>query len=94
MTRTIKEIKGWSMFPEGEVDSAGLPEGASMPLPATNEFQIMDIRIVDKNGEAFLLIWKEEHEDSEHEEHFKTLKEAEAAAEEFFGILPEDWQFM
>ncbi|MHC4944520.1 MAG: hypothetical protein ACYTG7_16000 [Planctomycetota bacterium] len=94
MTRTIKEIKGWSMFPEGEADTAQLPDGASMPLPATNEFQIMDIRIVDKGGDAYLLVWKEEHEDSEHEEHFQSLERAEKAAEEYFGIQPKDWQFI
>ena len=101
MAVVLKKVEGWPFTFGGELHSGWLPPEAAPPLPRPTHRELLDITIEQEDGGGgYLLIYEARPSqtcaepvrapcagDTWHE----TLEDAEDAAQEYFGVRPEDW---
>ena len=88
----VKRVSDFRWDYEGELHSGWLPLGAANPLPTPVVRVALDLEIESERG-GFLLIYRaRENSELRNDLWFGTLTEAMAAAEERFGVRPEQWE--
>jgi hypothetical protein len=94
----VKKVDGWPVTFGGESHSGWLPQNAATPLPTPIENELLDVTI-EQEDNGYLLIWTARSSDTSPESvppkagdsWHKSVEDAEAAAQEWFGIEREDW---
>ena len=77
----------------GEPHVGWLPPGAATPPPTPVRHATLDVTIEDDGGSGYLLVFASREADGPCGDFwFGSLADAEAAAEETFGIEPGRWQ--
>jgi hypothetical protein len=91
MMKATRKITGRPMQFGGEEHSGWLPANASPPLPTPVRHALVDLCIVD-DGHGFLLICESRNTDDSWDTWHETIEDAQAQAEAWLGIKPEEWE--
>ena len=97
----LKRVEGWPVTFGGEVHSGWLPPNAATPLPMPIEHEVLDVTI-EAEGGGYLLIWTARPSETCRElgppktgdTWHETVENAEAAAQESFGIEKHHWEIL
>lgn len=87
----VKKVDRWSLVFGGEEHTGWLPPESARPLPTPEQLQVLEIKILANGDDEFLLVWREENEESEHDLWFADLPQAEETAKKYFGLGEGDW---
>jgi hypothetical protein len=87
----VKHISGHKMQIGGAQHSGWLPEGAANPLPTPVREVSFNLEI-QFDGSGYLLCYVSQEGDLYGDTWHETLKDAERAAAEYFGVKDNQWQ--
>jgi hypothetical protein len=95
----LKQARGIEVDFGGEEPSGWMPPGATTPLPTPVERELVDVRIVS-DGSGYVLEWAARSSATNRDPKppktgdlwYERLADAEAAAEDIFGLTADDWE--
>ena len=90
MSQIVKRVVGRPHRFGGEEHTGWLPPGAAKPLPTPIYDVLLDVEIQQITG-GYLLIYASQDGKFRADSWYEAMVDAEAAANEWFGISAEQW---